>query len=392
MDIISHGNCLDGSLSVSLFLIGYMLHKKKIIKTEFDNFAEFLINKTKNMSKINIEIEDIEKILEVPKIIIGNLSLNEFKEFGSPNLRENNINLYLVALKAYDHYFKLLYKKNIFNHKKNPKEILVIFDITPKLDLIKKLSKFYKLIIIIDHHKTFKKNLINFENSKIDNLKIVFSEKISASGLVYKFLNNYIINFSEKLKENFLIDLIHKVKYVNENDTSISTNIKTCSFILGAFSLEFQILNNENLFKFLKYSSKIIMMIGKPKLKQKEKEIKEALKNYYRVNFFYLNKKKEKINFVCYALIISKKIKFISDIGGELASKSFKDFNVGLGLVITKSKLKYYISFRGTVLDKKFDCEKIAAFFGGGGHEKAAGCFINHSLFNHHFHDIKKIY
>lgn len=392
MDIISHGNCLDGSLSVSLFLIGYMLHKKKIIKTEFDNFGEFLINKTKNMSKVKRETQTIEKLIEIPKEIIGTLSLSKFKEFGSPNLRENNIDLYLVNLKAYDHYFKLLYKKNIFNHKKNPKDVLLIFDLTPKLDLIKKLSKFYKLIIVIDHHKTFKKELIHFENSKIENLKIIFSDKISASGLVYNFLNNQITDLSKLLKSNFLIDLIDKVKYVNENDTSIATDIKTCSFILGSFSLDFQILKNQNLFTFLKYSSKTIMMIGKPKLKQKEMEIKEALKNYYRVHFFYLNKKKEKINFICYAIIISKKIKYISNIGWELANKSFKDFNVGLGLVITKMKFKYYISFRGTSLDEKFDCEKIASFFGGGGHEKASGCFIKQSLFNHHFHLIKKIY
>ena len=36
--------------------------------------------------------------------------------------------------------------------KKECKDVLFVFDVTPNVNHLEKLSKFYKIIIVIDHH------------------------------------------------------------------------------------------------------------------------------------------------------------------------------------------------------------------------------------------------
>jgi len=42
-------------------------------------------------------------------------------------------------------------------------------------------------------------------------------------------------------------------------------------------------------------------------------------------------------------------------------------------------------------LDPSFNCEEIAASFGGGGHKMAAGCLLSKSLYSSNFKIVKKV-
>ena len=130
MDFMYHGNCLDGSLCVSLFCLTYQILKRqfKMSKREIVDVFQKQDISPQNIDFKPLSLSNEEELLKKEKIM----------KYPLINLLEENLKFIDVKLTEYEKCFETLLESNKKKHK--PKSILWICDVTPPMDYVTKLS------------------------------------------------------------------------------------------------------------------------------------------------------------------------------------------------------------------------------------------------------------
>lgn len=250
---------------------------------------------------------------------------------------------------------------NIIN-KLPDKSNIVFLDITP-INAINKLNKTHNYIIL-DHHKDPMLKLIN-NKPNLPGYNILmhaqkgFPENNNLSGcmLTWKYFSeeNYpsvvnhignkdVWNFSDPNTEEYCLGFNHYIRHFNEK--------RRIDFIKEL------LLNNKNDFLF--------MNIGANLINEYIKQAADVFNNYS------IDKSPEGNNYTIIDIKCSNTLLYKYLI--EYAQEFFYDADV-LRILHTETDDQKIYSLRSLKDDIKVD--EIARTFGGNGHEKAAGYFIN---------------
>jgi len=385
MDVIYHANCLDGSLCTFAIFLYHQLNNSQLTARRGE-FSEQVIDYICKLDPITIwdgiDFKAWEK--EAEKNCTGELSHSDF--LGLPYAPDDSNCVYGLEVDNYDYYFSLMYKKGVFR-KGALKEILIVADATATHNNIKRLSKYYKMILMIDHHKSFSKEFPKFEKEPIDNARIIYSNKFCASTLVFNLMQKIFGNLWQFFNASRSMDLIKKIEFINRNDTSVPEDDLTNSFIEGARRIQvhkLESLSSVHLFKMMNYSAETLQSMGMPNLAKKHSLVSKNIASFMQLKILRKFDESDPKLIVCYGKFIQPGFRYLSETGKRLAELSFKDNGVGLSVIIRKQDDGYYISLR-SIEEDDFDCEDLAFYFDGGGHKRAAGCFIKEKRFKDHF-------
>lgn len=385
MDVIYHANCLDGSLCTFAIFLYHQLNSSQLTARR-DGFSEQVIEYIFKLDSItiwdNIDFKAWEK--EAEKNCTGGLSHSDFLSL--PYTPDDSNCIYGLEVDNYEYYFSLMYKKGVFR-KGALKDLLIVADATANYESIKRLAKYYKMILLIDHHKSFTKEFPKYQEDKIDNVRIVYSNKFCASSLVFNLMQKVFGNLWQFFNSNRSKDFIKKIEYINRNDTSVPDDDPTNSFIEGARRIQvhkIESLSSIHIFKSMNYSVETLQSMGMPNLAKKHSLVSKNIASFMQLKILRKNDESDPMLIVCYGKFIQPGFKYLSETGKRLAELSLKDNGVGLSVIIRKQDDGYYISLR-SIEEDDFDCEDLASYFQGGGHKRAAGCFIQEKRFKDHF-------
>jgi uncharacterized protein len=228
---------------------------------------------------------------------------------------------------------------------------LVICDFSYRPSQLFKLICKCKSILILDHHKTAKFDLINIP----DELKI-FDMKLSGVGIVWN------VYFPDKPLPKFLTYIQDRDlwKFEIENTTEFSVYLAEQDF---NFELWESYLDESNLNK--------VTLIGKSWLEYQN----IIIDNLIAGASYFIQKINNRLQIVLY---VNSSI-FKSEVGNKLLKKfPYADFSVILNYNAYRDQT--YISLRST--DDRADVSIIAKQLGGGGHRNSAGLALkgNHGI------------
>lgn len=428
ISIVYHGGCLDGFISVSL------IH---LLTVDYPDKMRYWINsildhKSSNYNAegdqiINIQSQDIE--METEKSEQDHtINTDEFQ-----GLEE-------IAFK-FNHYFHDSEPIETFFTNRNysiydsstkctqQQELLMILDVSNP-ELIRESQKYFKYVIVIDHHQTLFKTIIgtNQENMNEDmeesNLVVYYNLEYSTSKIIF-FMIKKLLEKVDESNLNLPIDydlqnLKSKIDFVDEFDTMPPPQRSKESQLMGAAIYKSYAImdfingyNTDHLSKIIERKWQIYAQIGIPLVQNNYRQVGEFLKKSKIVKFQYKNDENVKIRIKCRAVQFSYR-SIVSHLGHELARMSkLQDGNDPIGIVFRKNnkngRINYDMSFRGyqgehpkkmkregtykEYQDKiknssdqeleeegekeELDLETLARYFNGGGHKLAAGCTVN---------------
>jgi hypothetical protein len=390
MDLIYHANCLDGSLCSSIILFYNHLYTNQFMGDSPDSFFDKVIKYSSQLNDFtiidNIDYEAWQKQAE--NNCTGELDFLSFAEI--PYSQDPSISLSGLEVNKYDYHFNRLYKKAVL--KNDPiKDLLIVVDASGSYENIKRLSKFYKSILLIDHHQSFKKEFPKYTANPIENVRIVYSNVFCASTLTYSVMKDIFGDIWKFFNNEKSKDILKKIEYINRNDTSVPDDDETNSFIEAARMLQIhklESLSAKHIFKVFNYSASTLIQMGRPCLYKKNTIVNKSISHCNQMRILRKFEDKEPMFVQCYGKFIEPGFRYLSETGKRLAERSFKDIGTGLAIIIRGQDEGYYISLRSIEADD-FDCEELASYFNGGGHKRAAGCFMSKKMFNDHFRIVK---
>lgn len=269
---------------------------------------------------------------------------------------KNNIDIVIYHDKCYDgfgcafivYYYYKKFDKNIkfipanYDREINIEELknknILMCDFSFKYDYLIKIIENASNFLILDHHKSSEKNLIEIP----DQYKI-FDSSLSGIGLTWNyFFDNELPSFLAYLQDRDLwnYNLPHTLEFITFFHQQIMD-----------FSFWEQYLNQKNVYEAIK--------IGSQWLSYQQKII-DNIDYYYCINDF------DKLYIVAYCNSPILK----SDIGNKLLNE-ITDFSC----IWHYQNDKTYYSLRST--ENKIDVSKIAEKYNGGGHRNASGIIIN---------------
>ena len=227
------------------------------------------------------------------------------------------------------------------------------------------------------------------------NISFVFNKELCTSLILFEVYFKPICElFLTKESLRFLQDLF---THVNQHDTTsfLERSEQTRKIMCAVYSLFVKAKFRENKFrKIFNYNLQVLEIVGAGDYDGQKKAIQEALSTCKKV---ILKENSEKA-------YMAFGPSFIKSWLGELLSQMSLDENWGdgIGIVVTKysknvnnikkkvtkgkNNMKskqskqmvkdiFSVSFRGCT-KSKVDLNQIASSYGGGGHEKAAGCSV----------------
>ena len=242
---------------------------------------------------------------------------------------------------------------------------VIFIDLCPKIDYLIELVKVAKYVVILDHHKSSEKMILDNTDklSSIPNLHIEFDMGRSGCQMAWDY-------FFDLRPRPFFID------YMGDRDLwtwalSSSKEINSALWELNYIDsydlskLTGLLENSEEKKAYLESVGKIIETINK-------REIDIGVANAIEANLFYKDKK--------FRIWLAGNINPVlrSDLGNILCSKSFKDGSLPDFSACWQYEPKlneWWISFRG-VPTRSPDLSEIASSYGGGGHQMASGITI----------------
>lgn len=255
-----------------------------------------------------------------------------------------------------------------FNPKGDYKNMNVIFiDICPNINYLLNLVKIANNIVILDHHKSSEKMIMdNLEIlSDITNLYIEFDMKRSGCQMAWDY-------FFDNSPRPFFID------YIGDRDLWLwklpnSKEINTGLFELGYID-SYELSKLTKLIDDPTKSIEELKLYGKIIEVNKIKEIEIAAHNAIEAELICNNTK--------YRVWLGGNINPVlkSDLGNLLCKKEFKDGKLpdfSACWQFDPKSDEWWISLRG-IKDKSPDLSLIASNFGGGGHPLASGISIKY--------------
>lgn len=230
---------------------------------------------------------------------------------------------------------------------------IYFLDLCAKKNKLNELLLNDKRVIIFDHHKTNNELLNNMENS---NLKKIFDMSRSGCQITWDYFNNH------DPRPEFL-------DYIGDRDLwkwELEYSKEICS---GMNIVGYD--NFDNFYHNWNEWKKKLISLGEAFLIKNDKKIKDHLK--WTRNYYYKNNYKIKF-------IFCSDHELISDLGNKMCNDNDIHFSViASNYNIDKNILS--LSFRSN----GFDVSQVAKRYGGGGHQKAAGCKISLKQFKKDF-------
>lgn len=243
---------------------------------------------------------------------------------------------------------------------------VIFVDICPKIDYLIELAKTAKYIVILDHHKSSEKMILENKEllDNISNLHIEFDMSRSGCQMAW----DYFFGFTQP--RPFFIDYIGDRdlwKWNLPSSKEINTALWDLAYIdsYDLTKLTGLLDNPEEKMKFLESSGKFIDIKNK-------KDIDIGLANSIEAKMTY----KDKIYRVWLGGNINPALR--SDLGNALVNKPFKDNTMPDFSACWQFDPKtdeWWISLRG-LSDRSPDLSVIASSYGGGGHPMASGITI----------------
>ncbi|CAG8479137.1 5930_t:CDS:2 [Diversispora eburnea] len=226
---------------------------------------------------------------------------------------------------------------------------VALFDFSYARNVLTEIEKQAKSVIVVDHHKTARDNLLGDDSSPNENKKNYFFDMDkSGARLAWEFFwpNKEVPLFIRYIedKDLFRFDL------PNSKEFSISWSI---------IPMEFEIYD--------KYAKD-------EKLVKKAIESGSHIIEYTNHRMAHLQKndsfkRKMTVQSKTYTVYALNSIVWQSELGNILVNKD--DADLGMIFSYEGNKKRFRISLRS--LDEKADVSQIAKAFGGGGHRNAAG-------------------
>ncbi|RHZ67071.1 hypothetical protein Glove_303g74 [Diversispora epigaea] len=228
---------------------------------------------------------------------------------------------------------------------------VALFDFSYSRNILTEIEKQAKSVIIVDHHKTARDNLLGNDSSPNENKKNYFFDlDKSGARLAWEFFwpgkeVPLLIRYIED-KDLWRFDL--------PNSKEFSTS---WSMIPKEFKAYDQYAKDENLIKKVIESGSHIIKYTNDRMAQLDKN--DSFKRTMTV---------QTKTYTVYAI---NSIVWQSELGSILVNKD--DADLGMVFCYEGKMKRFRISLRS--LDEKADVSQIAKAFGGGGHRNAAGFF-----------------
>lgn len=236
---------------------------------------------------------------------------------------------------------------------------VIIIDVAYNPHIIKQIAELSNRMLFIDHHVSIREGILKLKLKKPN--EIVYDVNKSGASLVWHY-------FFKKKMPKF-------VKYIEDNDIGRWKYSETVPFILSLrmhYTLEPTYNNLKKWDKLL--NNNVVNKMIKEGYNYQEYDNYLALKNSKKTSIMYFpselvttinNRMLNNVGQYKIA-IINGGCPSVSSVGKKIMETVNCDFCVVWNYIITKQK--YVISLRSN----KMDVSKIAAYFGGGGHKKAA--------------------
>lgn len=275
------------------------------------------------------------------------------------------------AIEIYEDYYNIVYELCQDKH-------VVMVDFATPFDITKRLLEICKSLMILDHHKTAQINL-----KEVPDSNKIFDMSHSGCYLSHKYF------FPEK-------DVPKEFLYIEDRDiwkwsdpdsdpftTALSAKIDYC-VEPGKYSEYF--INLRKLTGTSEAQQELISY-GKIVLEYKKKLCEDAVNSAKPIKI-------KNPEFVAYKGMIVNSSVFASEIGNILSSKKDCDFaivykhDIRTDIVDNKSISKQYYQCSIRSDSDECDVSVIAKSFGGGGHARASGFYVENLL--DHFDYIKK--
>jgi oligoribonuclease NrnB/cAMP/cGMP phosphodiesterase (DHH superfamily) len=225
---------------------------------------------------------------------------------------------------------------------------LYFLDFSTDRNILLDLSKMYKTITILDHHKTAQENLKDIDT--IENITCVFDMNRSGAMITY----DYFFPIRNKEHES----LRYVISYVQDRDLwnwKLPYSKEISEFL--NFKTDGTINSFRNIVEDFDVDNAI--MIGSTLLNVKTKAVNKKVKNFRCINIDGIE------------IVALNATENISEIGNTLCINESK---VSMMYFITED-LSVVLSFRS--LDILPDASVLAKKFGGGGHRNACGATIS---------------
>ena len=247
--------------------------------------------------------------------------------------------------------------KNIYKY-----DYVFVTDLTPKnktLDIIKEDKKLRDRFRVIDHHKT---NYLRANNYPFVHITIEDEEgPTSATNLFYKYLiKEKLIKGKEIVKDYCELTRLEDTWKWKEENNELAHNLAHLFNVLGRDNyIETMINKLKNDSNFSLNNEENIL------INNKIKEINKHLKNYISImKEIELNNHKGVIVIIDY--------EYRNEFPEYLRENNY-EYEFAMMVCFDHNS----ISFRNI---KNCNVREIAELFGGGGHDKAAACYINEKL------------